>query len=175
MEARVILTKETKEKMEKGLSAFERSKLRIQKLEELDEKGFLSKAATRDDVAKMVGAFDRPYGRGYNWVVGIIRRGVLEETLIRTLPNGKAEYEYHMAKKAKTRKKTNAPKVYHVPEPEIYDASHVDTEPKVLAKIPTGKIPKIIIRYGEISFELEDVDYDFVSKIVDTLISKKGE
>lgn len=165
MEARVTFTKETLNKMEKGLTRTERGELRFKRLKELEDSGKLSKATSRLDIVRMMGfTDDRTYGTGYNWVSNLVRRGKLSETLMSTGPMGKMEFEYHIIKTPKYNNVVN-----HVAKPEV--------KPKVKpCEIPTsGKAQKVVIYYGELSIEIEQVDYSFLSQLVSSIVNKKGE
>ena len=53
--SRIIFRKETKEKMERGISPQEKGRLRWEKLKEAETNGLLQKAKTRTDIGKIVG------------------------------------------------------------------------------------------------------------------------
>lgn len=93
LNARVIFKKETKEAMNKPLSHTEKRKLRLEKLRELDEGGYLSSATNRSDVGEMVGLPDKK--QAYDWSTREIERGGLKETLVGFGNGGKPIYEYH--------------------------------------------------------------------------------
>lgn len=93
LNARVIFKKETKEAMEKSLSHTEKRRLRLEKLKELDESGYLSSATNRSDVGEMVGLPTRK--QAYDWATREIERGCLKETFVGVGSGGKAIYEYH--------------------------------------------------------------------------------
>lgn len=97
--SRLLFSKETKEKMKKGVNARERGKLRYQRLVELANDGRLAVAKNRNEVANMVGIISKPNTTGYNWVTNMIRGGHLTETLMALGDGGKPEYEYHLTSK----------------------------------------------------------------------------
>lgn len=99
MEARVIFSKKTKDMLGKELSAVEKGKLRYEKLKEIADSGRLSVAKNRNDVANLIGILSEPYGTGYNWVTGLIRKGYLKETIIQIGAGGNPEYEYTLTNK----------------------------------------------------------------------------
>ena len=107
LNARVIFKKETKEAMNKPLGVIEKRKLRLEKLKELDEGGYLASATNRSDVGEMVGLPDKQ--QAYDWSTREIERGGLKEILVGFGNSGKPIYEYHyepkpVAKKLEKRK-----------------------------------------------------------------------
>lgn len=154
MEARVIVSKETMNK--NRLDNRTLRKLRLNKLQELDTEGKLSKATCRTDITKMLG-FSGGYDRGYTWIGKIITAGILTETFMGINSQGKAEYEYHM-------KDTPQPKVKVTPAPVLSD---VNSEPVVLSSNS-----RVVIRYKELVIEIENVDCNFIADIVSKLADK---
>ena len=159
MEARVIFSKETKEKMEKGLTRKERNELRLKRLKELDASGELIKATSRLEVSRLMGFNERKYGAGYSWISKLVRDGYLKETLLLTSQSGRPEFEYRIARGAR---------------PKSSDRTTRRTSTRPRQRIDTSKIQKVVIRYGELSIELEQVDQAFISQVVSSLIDKKG-
>lgn len=92
--SRLYFSKETKEKMSKGLNKRQLGKLRYEKLRELAESGKLSSAKNRIDVMRAVGFTDEQYKTGYSWVTNMINRKALTERVVGFGKNNKAEYEY---------------------------------------------------------------------------------
>ena len=92
--SRLTFTKETQEKMEKGLSKRQRGKLRYQKLVEIANNGRLSIAKNRREVARLVGYMPGQEHSGYSWVTNMINRGHLKETVVGSGRHGYLEYEY---------------------------------------------------------------------------------
>mgnify|MGYP003304214189 CR=1 FL=1 len=77
MNARVVFSKKTQEKINKGLTRKERGELRWKKLEEASKDGRLSLCKTRRDVAALGGYTDGVAGT--SWVHRLVSRGYLQE------------------------------------------------------------------------------------------------
>lgn len=96
--SRITFTKDTLNKMNKDLTKQDISKLRYQKLQELDESGRLSLIKTRKQLAMAVGySIDEFLSKGSSWVNRMLKRGYISETFLgfdkRThIP----EHEYHL-------------------------------------------------------------------------------
>lgn len=162
MEARVTISKETMEKSKIDNRSLR--KLRLEKLKELDEEGKLSKATCRTDVTKMLG-FSGGYDNGYTWISKIIKDGLLQETFLGFNSKDKAEYEYHVKGTPQPSAKTTAvPKVKPITKPVVLSRAYI---PEV-EKSET----KMVIRYGDLSIELENVNYEIIERIVDKLANK---
>lgn len=93
--SRLIFTKETKEKLDKGISAQAKGKLRWEKLKEAEDNGTLQQARSRIDVGKIVGLDNDK--TAYSWVSGLIHKKAIVETLD-SFENNKAVYTYHLGK-----------------------------------------------------------------------------
>ena len=174
--SRVLFTKETREKMGKGLNKRQRGKLRFEKLKEAFENGELQKAKTRADVARLVGFTSEQYKTGYSWVMNMLTRKHLIERISGLSKNGRAEYEYTlgtdpdygMVNAAAARSKKPRPKEEGLAgKCQVW----VDESPTVLASL------KVVIRYKDLSMELENVDKDTAVAVISNLLSKvmKGE
>lgn len=94
--SRLIFTKETKEKMEKGLNATQRGILRWSKIKEAEDEGRLTLAKNRNEVANIAGFTELNKTRGYQWVSNMISRGHLKEVVLGIGKDRKMEYEYHV-------------------------------------------------------------------------------
>lgn len=110
--SRLIFSKETKEKIEKGISPQRKGQLRWEKLKEAEENGVLQHAKTRVDVGKIVGLDE--YKTAYSWVSGLIGKGALVET-IEGFEDGRPVHTYRLGKqlsyvngRKKADKKSNA-------------------------------------------------------------------
>lgn len=79
--SRVIISKETSDKVQKPLSAKERGRLRYGKLVELANKGVLVKATSRLEVANLVGYTEYEEAKGYSWVSNLIAKKCLKEVI----------------------------------------------------------------------------------------------
>lgn len=96
--SKVILSKETKEKMSKGLSNREKGKIREQRLQELADSGKLQFIRGRRELAEAVGFMNTHNNTaGYQWVVHRIKSGQLIEHIVGYTDYGTAEYEYHLS------------------------------------------------------------------------------
>lgn len=93
--SRLIFTKETKEKIDKGISPQAKGKLRWDKLKEAENNGTLQQARNRIDVGKIVGLDNDK--TAYSWVSGLIHKKAIVETLD-SFENNKAVYTYHLGK-----------------------------------------------------------------------------
>ena len=191
--SKITMSKETKEKMEKGLSVRERGKLLFARLQELDNNGTLSKATCRADVATMVGYTTEQAKAGYSWVSNLIRRGNLSETMLEWSPSGRMVAEYHVKKSPdydyqETKRRTDSRKkraekvaqelrrwqdkveagyIPQVPEPQVYDEKQVASDTKILAPI------KIEITRGDMTIKVEMDNHEEASKLITTIM--KGE
>lgn len=162
MEARVTISKETMNKNK--LDNRTLRKLRLDKLQELDTEGKLSKATCRTDITKMLG-FSGGYDRGYSWLCKIIGDGTLSETFLGMNSQGKPEYEYHMKSKPQTKVKTTVvPKVKPVTTPVILGRAY--------AMPDDTSNSKVVIRYKELVIEIENVDCNLITDIVSKLADK---
>lgn len=98
MNARVVFSKKTQEKINKGLTPKERGKLRWEKLEEANEDGRLSLCKNRRDVAELGGYTKEQITKGYSWVHRLVSRGYLQE--VHVSGGGRfAEYTYFINSK----------------------------------------------------------------------------
>lgn len=180
--SRLTFTKETKDKMSKPLNRRERGELRWKKLKELDESGKLSSARVRTDITKMMGLGDG-YGAGYSWVSNMIRRGHLKETIYGTDKNGRVEFEYHVVgepdyrsknavagRKAWLEKRKNM--TGEIGMTKEYTVTNEYTLPKPVVTVEGNTTLKAIIRYGELSIELEGIDVSIIERIIDKLANK---
>ena len=169
--SRILFTKETREKMEKGLNKRQRGKLRFERLKEASKNGELQKAKTRADVARLVGFTPEQYKTGYSWVMNMLIRKHLVERISGLGKNGRAEYEYTlgtdpdygMVNAVAARSKKPRPKEEGVAgKCQVW----VDEAPSVLAS------PKIIIRYKDLSIEFESVDKNTAIEVISSLLDK---
>lgn len=174
MEARVILTKETKEKMEKGISHFRKGELRWQKLQELEDTGKLGKARNRQDITSMMG-LGTGYGAPYTWLSNMISRGSIKEILLGFDKNSRPEYEYHLTNTNRPNY-TNIGKA-NIPKPNQASAMPAP-EPIVegftgkVCTVPTNDGTKMVIKYKDLTIEIENVDVSIVNGIIETLTNK---
>lgn len=158
MEARVILSEETKEKLKQPMSRQRRVELRWQKLEEAEKNGNLQFAKSRVDVAKLVGITN--YKAGYSWVSSQIKKKGLIETITGYNEYNRAVYEYHLGTPLKYdngRKKQSKP------------VTVKDTAPQFEPKVETGMV--VTITQNGMAMKIENIKIDDLIK----LIKMKGE
>ena len=93
--SRLIFTKETKEKIDKGISPQTKGKLRWDKLKEAENNGVLQQAKNRIDIGKIVGLENDK--TAYSWVSGLISKKAIIETLD-GFENNKPVYTYHLGR-----------------------------------------------------------------------------
>ena len=152
MDARFILTKETKDKMSKDLSNRKKNELRLARLKELDEQGFLASARTRGDMARLAGCSS--YKAGWAWVSNLVKAGKIEEILIGR--NGtRNQYEYHIKGNAK------AKVIDRIKMPEV-------AQPIEAVKTEV----KMTIKRGETTIELTNFTTDMAVAIITALGGK---
>lgn len=130
LNARVIFKKETKEAMERPLSHTEKRRLRLEKLKELDDGGYLASATNRSDVGEMVGLPTRK--QAYDWATREIDRGCLTETVAGFGAGRKPVYEYHYEPNPVVRK----------PEKKKYKMSSKDMFEKLKELEKSGELVK---------------------------------
>ena len=169
--SRLTFTKETKDKMEKGINQFRKGELRWQKLQELEDTGKLSKARNRQDITSMMG-LGTGYGAPYTWLSNMINRGSIKEILLGFDKNERPEYEYHLTNENRPNyerfgksnrpkpSKTSAPK-----QPVIVENTTTETTDTVVTT-------KATIKYGDLVIELEGIDSRIIENIVSKLANK---
>lgn len=186
--SRLTFTKETKEKMNRGLNHFQVGELRWKKLEECKANGKLDKARNRMDIVEMLG-FPRDYNAVYSWIANQISRGYLRETLTGYGKNGRMEYEYNIIKSPnfdpsswsrvkKDSSKDNTivapvmkPKTYLKPVEE--DTVAVDNSNSRVAVDNSNS--RVTIKYKELSIELDNINKDMVEAIIEKLATVAGQ
>ena len=94
--SRILFTKETREKMEKGLNSRQKGKLRWEKLKEAEANGRLGMAKSRYDLGRLVGYSEADRKKGYQWACNMIQRGHIKEHIYEFDSYGRAVYEYHL-------------------------------------------------------------------------------
>lgn len=155
MNARVIFKKETEEAMNKKLSLQEKGVLLWERLKELEATGRLAQATNRVQVARLCGYTND--NNGWAWVSNMIQKGALVETVVKIHANNKRECEYRLGKR-EPRVKNYAPEKKPVVKQE-----QIVVEPKSA---------KIVVRYKDLSVELEQADSEFALKLISELIEK---
>lgn len=174
--SRLYFRKETKQKMEQGLSKREIGKLRFERLKAAETDGKLSKAKSRADLLKIAGFTDAQRGIGYSWIGNLVRRGHLQEIIADYNRHGKAEYEYHLLSEPhfvgfkRTKKATAKPTT---PTPTVKtQVIKIDTPPVTTMGNKPTTTTKVTIRYNDLVIELEQVDCNFVAKMIADLTKK---
>lgn len=155
--SKLTLTKETKEKMEKPLSAMERGKLMWAKIVEAERDGRLQQAKYRNDIASIAGYTDKK--RGYSWVSNMIKRGAIRETIYApgeyTYAIGEApKFEYTGNKMNKT-----AP---------VENITVTPTANETINK-PSTETGRVVIECGEMRITMENVGVEYAKEIIKTL------
>ena len=171
MDARVILTDETKKKMNKKMTKHHKGALLARRLKEVAESGRLSQARTRFDVAKLVGYTDGQRASGYAWVKRMIKIGVLTETFEGLGKYGKPEHQFYyngttaeiMAGK---RKPNPLKEEFKVAEPIVENSMEIveNSEPVVVAQTI------LTLYHGETTLSVEGVSGDTIVEIVKSII-----
>lgn len=160
--SRLTFRKETKEKMEKPLSAMEKGRLTWARIEEAERDGRLQQAKGRVDVAHIAGYTDDK--RGYSWASNLIKRGAIVETIY-----APGEYTYAIGKAPKfeyTGSKLRNKKVKPVEKAEPVKR----TEPVILSRayVPTEN-GKVVIECGGMRITMENVGVEYVKEIIKTV------
>lgn len=167
MDARVILTDETKKEMNKELTKHHKGALLARRLKEVAESGKLSQARTRFDVARLVGYTEGQRASGYAWVKRMIKIGVLTETFDGLNEYGKANYQFFYngttAEIVAGKRKPNPLKEeFKVVEPTVETVENSE---------PTAVAQTILTLYhGETTLAVEGVGGDTIIEIVKSII-----
>lgn len=151
--------------MEKPINHFKRGELRWNRIKECEDDGTLSKARNRMDIVEMLGS-ERKYNAVYTWVSNMITRGFIKETMYGVNNNGKMEYEYHTVRTPNFSPAKNAHKgrkVTKKPTPKTVAIPVIDKEPKQA---------KVVIRYKELTIELDGINETIIENIVDRLANR---
>ena len=177
--SRLTFSRDTKDKLEKGLTKKQRGELRFNRLKEAEANGSLQKAKNRIEVAHLVGYTDEQYKTGYSWVCNMLARKHLIERIGGLGANGKVEYEYtigsepdyRMVNVAVGRRKANETRR------EIAKKYSQESHKQEDATEKTTNTPtKITITYGDLKIELSDMQPDMVKDVITSIFDKvKGE
>lgn len=150
--------------MNEPINHFKRGELRWKRIKEYEDDGTLSKARNRMDIVEMLGS-ERKYNAVYTWVSNMITRGFIKETMTGVNNNGKMEYEYHTVRTPNFSPAKNANKgrkIVKTPTPKAVVVPVVDKEPTQA---------KVVIRYNDLTIELENIDQATIEGIVEKLAS----
>lgn len=164
--SRILFTKETKEKMERGLSAREIGRLRWEKLEELYNSGELQKVKNRKELAAAVGFTPQQIDKGYRWVTNLINRKHLEEVSM-GVNNGFIEYQYFLTGKLPKYKGYSSRNKY-----QTKPTRRQTTTTKVVEKPKTTETKgQIIVTRGDVTITFNDIDLsDDLIKLITELL-----
>lgn len=154
--SKLTFRKETKEKMEKPLSAMEKGRLMWARIEEAEREGRLQQAKSRADIASIAGYTDGK--RGYSWASNLIKRGAIVETIY-----APGEYTYAIGKAPKfeytgNKLRNKKAKPVEKSEPVILSRAYVPTE--------NGKV---VIECGGMRITMENVGVEYVKEIIKTI------
>lgn len=156
--SRLTFRKETKEKMEKPLTAMEKGKLMWGKIVEAEKSGRLQQAKSRVDVAHIAGYTDDK--RGYSWASNMIKRGAIVETIY-----APGEYTYAVGQAPKFEYTGNKSR-----SKKVKPANIEHTEPVVLARAYTPtENGKVVIECGGMRITMENVGVEYVKEIIKTV------
>lgn len=171
MDARVILTDETKKKMNKKMTNHHKGTLLARRLKEVAESGKLSQARTRFDVAKLVGYTEGQRASGYAWVKRMVEIGVLTETFEGFSKYGKPEHQFFYNEKTANvrsgkRKPNPIKEEFKVAEPVVENSVEIveNSEPTVVAQTI------LTLYHGETTLSVEGVSGDTIIEIVKSII-----
>lgn len=93
--SRLVLTKATREQIQKELNQLKKGQLRWERLKEAEEKGLLSLAKNRKDLAEIAGFSEEEMKSGRRWVAVLISRGHIKEVLSKYAGRN-SEHEYSL-------------------------------------------------------------------------------
>lgn len=163
--SRITFSKETQDKIKRGMSAHKKGKILYGRLTEASENGLLSQCKTRREVAELVGYYGANLQhRGYSWINNLIRRKHLSEVAVAPgeyqyfLGPNKPDYDYTGLSKAKS-KKTVAAQTPITTAAQIGKAySIIDTSTTILSA-------KIVLKKGDKTIEIEG-DRELVKDVI---------
>ena len=168
--SKVTLTNEFKEKTRKPLGNVKRRELRLKMLAKSEADGSLSKAKNRYEVANLAGFTAKQKQSGYLWVYKQVKEGKIAEHIMNYLPNGKAEYEYHVIDTtSKPREDSIVDKGIQEAIKEFPQLIMPVEEPKKQTVILTNVHPKVTIKLSHIELVLEDMPLNDITALVHTL------
>lgn len=173
--SRLTFSRDTQDKIEKGLTKKQRGELRFNRLKEAEANGSLQKAKNRIEVAHLVGYTDEQYKTGYSWVCNMLARKHLIERIGGLGANGKVEYEYtigsepdyRMVNVAAGRKKAN--KARREIAKKYEQDSHRREE---ASENVNNTLARIVITYGDLKIELSDIQPEMVKDIIASMFDK---
>ena len=174
MEAsKVILTNETKEKMNMKLSNKKKGELRKQKLIELSKSGKLAMIKGRGELAEAVGyPYAERHKSGYQWVKSKIDSGMLVERITGYTDYGTAEYEYKLADDTKGK--------FPEPSKEVMEKVNADYEALKQASIAQSMeklntYPVLTIYTGDTTIAIENMAEEYIVKAIEAVFKAKKE
>lgn len=162
MDARVIITKETQEKLNKPLNAKQKGELRMKRLREIANTGEINKAKTKWELAKMCGYTEKERANGYAWVMYLIKQKKVIETIVAYDQYGKAEYEYAL----------NFEKSKPNPLKETFKVAEPTRKPDELVEKKVERSENIImtIRKGDAEIKVENGGQQMAVEIIKLIV-----
>lgn len=155
----------------KKLSMKDRGKIKWEKLLEGANGGSLALCKNRREVAELVGYTKGEAHRGHSWVSNLIKQGHLIEKRVGTNHRGFAVCEYSLG----TTPDYGPGVVFNTPEPQIIERARMVSDAPSETTIATPNA-KVVITYGELKIELNEVSPDMVKDIIADMFNKvKGE
>lgn len=163
--SRITFSKETQEKIKRGMSAQDKGRVLYGRLTEAADSGLLAQCKTRRDVAELVGYYGENLQRkGYSWISNLIRRKHVSEVMVAPgeyqffLGPNKPDYNRAGVSKAKSKKTVvvQAPVTMAAKLGKAYNIT--DTSTTILSA-------KIVLRKGDKTIEIEG-DRELVKDVI---------
>lgn len=153
-----ILTKETKEKMNKKISNRRKGELRMERLKELASSGKLAMIKNKGDLAEAVGfAPSKRSTSGYQWVKYRVDKGEIKERFL-GYKDGIAEYEYSMPEQPPVKIVREAKNPMAIPQSTV-----------VLTDDKTEKDNSVSIMHKDTTITLNNISDDVIVKIIEII------
>lgn len=174
------LSKETQDKMSKGLSSRERGRLMWERLEEIYNNGQLQYLKNRNEVAAAVGFTKDQKKRGYGWVTNMINRKHLDEVSMGINANGKMEYQYFLCSNRPNYKRGRSSNARKVKSEELRERM-AEAQPLTIVpaesdvKTTTNDNIRLTIERGDVKITIENFDTDFATKLVLNMLKETKE
>lgn len=168
--SRIIFTKETQDKMNRGLNKKQLGALKWERLTKLYESGELQKMRNRSEVAKAIGYTDAQKELGYGWVANMVNRHYLDEVHVGFDKNNKPEYQYFLTKnkpnygphRKKSNKSSGKIPAANTPKPMDKPAEQI-----ILSRASVETTcTKVTITRGDVVITMDNVDPETLIKIV---------
>lgn len=153
--SRITFSKETQEKIKRGMSAHKKGEILYGRLTEASENGLLAQCKTRKEVAELVGYYGANLQhRGYSWINNLIRRKHLSEVAVAPgeyqyfLGPNKPDYNYAGLSKAKSKKAV-------VAKTPVTTAAQLENVYNTTETSTTILSAKIVVKKGDKTIEIE--------------------